>query len=81
MGCLVLPPLDLRSRRFSVSERTVQFWRRQVSSLTDIIDRYAMCVRYAQIEDAFERFEEEANSLCEATDRMVQPAIDEERGK
>ena len=40
-----------------------------------------MCVRYAQIEDAFERFEEEANSLCEATDRMVQAAIDEERGK
>ena len=75
------PPSDLRSRRFPVSERKLQLWRRQVGSLTGITDRYAMYARYAEIEDAFESFEEEANDLYEAIERMVQQAIDEERGK
>jgi hypothetical protein len=74
-------PADLRAQRFPVSERKVQLWRRHVASLGGVSDRYAMYARYAEIEHAFESFEEEANDLYEAIDRMVQQAIDEERGK
>jgi hypothetical protein len=40
-----------------------------------------MYARYAVIEDAFKSFEEKAQDLYEAIDRMVQQAIEEERGK
>jgi len=75
------PPAGLRTQRFPVSERKVQLWRQHVASLDSITDRYAMYARYAEIEDAFEPFEEDANALYEAIDRMVQQAIDDERGK
>jgi len=44
-------------------------------------ERYAMHARDAAIEDDFESFEAEASALYEAIDRLVQQAVDEERGK
>jgi hypothetical protein len=40
-----------------------------------------MHARDAAIEDDFESFEAEASALYEAIDRLVQQAVDEERGK
>ena len=77
----LLPPSELRKHRFPVLGRKLPLWRRQVASLTDISERYAMYARYAAIEDDFESFEAEASALYEAIDRLVQQAVDEERGK
>lgn len=77
----LLPLDELRRQRFPVSERKLGLWRRQVVSLADIDDRYAMFARFAGIEDSFEPFETEAQNLYSAIDRMVQAAVDEELGK
>jgi hypothetical protein len=74
-------PSELRKHRFPVLGRKLPLWRRQVASLTDISERYAMYARYATIEDDFESFEAQATALYEAIDRLVQQAVDEERGK
>jgi len=77
----LLPLGELRRQRFPVSERKLELWRRQVASLGDIDDRYAMFVRFAGIEDSFEPFETEAQDFYSAIDRMVQAAVDEALGK
>lgn len=74
-------PSELRELRFPVLGNKLPLWRRQVASLTDISERYAMYARYATIEDDFESFEAQATALYETIDRLVQQAIDEERGK
>ncbi|MDA8072075.1 MAG: hypothetical protein M0Z40_15070 [Actinomycetota bacterium] len=74
-------PNELRERRFVVLGHKLPLSRRQVASLTDIPERYVMYARYAAIEDDFESFEAEASALHEAIERLVQQAVDEERGK
>jgi hypothetical protein len=74
-------PSELRKRHFPAFGRKLPLWRRQVASLTDISDRYAMYARCAAIEDDFESFEAETSALYEAIHRLVQQTFDEERGK
>ncbi len=74
-------PAKLRQRRFSVSTHQLQLWLRHIASLADIAERYRMYARFADIEDSFEPFEDEAIELYDAIERAVQHAIDLERGK
>ena len=75
------PPAKLRERHFPVSERMLQLWRRQTRSLADIADRYRIYARYATVEDALQKFEQQASDLHETIERAVELAIDEERGR
>jgi hypothetical protein len=75
------PPAKLRERHFPVSERMLQLWRRQTRSLADIADRHRMYARYATVEDALQKFEQQASDLHETIERAVELAIDEERGR
>ncbi len=77
----LLPPAELRDRHFPTSERMLQLWRRETRSLADIADRYTMYARYATVEDALQKFEQQASDLHETIERAVELAIDEERGR
>jgi hypothetical protein len=77
----LIPVEELRRQRFPVSARKLRLWRKQVASLADIADRYAMFARFAAIEDAFETFEARAQDLYDSIERTIQSAIDQEDGR
>lgn len=72
---------ELLSARVRYGEADLAAWRQQVADLQDVSDRLELFAAFADIEDAFEPFEEQMTDLDMRIDVEEQREMDLRRGK
>jgi len=72
---------ELLAARVRYSEADLTAWRQKVADLQEVGDRLELFAAFADIEDAFEPFEEQMTDLDVRVEHEVERELDLQRGK
>ena len=72
---------ELLAAQVQYREADLASWKQRAAGLQEVADRLELFAAFADIEDAFEPFEEQMTALDQRLEREIQREVDLRRGK